>query len=308
MTREEAIECLTSLLEVRRKYGDLQTMRDEIESLQMAIQALTAISELSKRLKAVNRYDMDEKVLIGFNMAVAIFNECFGEICALKNEQPEQNVGMCQQNVGEMSEKQTDGDLISRDYTIQQIQKAKENNYNFNYNTLLDFIKVLPSAEKTDGDLISRQAVLDIISDVMPIYSDNYHYILEQRVKDLPSAEKTESEKLDDIIVRVEVQNIYNLLTRHTALLNDIKMMLPSEKTAEWISVRKQKPEDYEEVIATVRYDYGNKQEYEVVTGVRYSKEDGWEWTYEAGADYWESINGVVVAWKPLPKPYEVKR
>ena len=43
----------------------------------------------------------------------------------------------------------TDGDLIRREYTIQQIQKAKENNYNFNYDTLIDFIKVLPSAEKT---------------------------------------------------------------------------------------------------------------------------------------------------------------
>lgn len=47
------------------------------------------------------------------------------------------------------SAEQTGGDLISRDYTIQQIQKAKESNYNFNYNTLIDFIKVLPSAEKT---------------------------------------------------------------------------------------------------------------------------------------------------------------
>ena len=123
----------------------------------------------------------------------------------------------------------------------------------------------------------------------------------------MPTMPKTASEKLDDIIVRAGVQNILDLLTRHTALLNDIKMMLPSEKTAEWISVRKQNPEDYEEVIATVRYDYGNKQEYEVLTGVRYSKEEGWEWAYEAGADYWESINGVV-AWQPLPKPYEVKR
>ena len=40
------------------------------------------------------------------------FNECFGEICALKNEPPEQNVGMCQQDVGEISEKQTDGEWI----------------------------------------------------------------------------------------------------------------------------------------------------------------------------------------------------
>jgi hypothetical protein len=170
----------------------------------------------------------------------------------------------------------------------------------------------IKALEQTYGDLISRSELLNKIwqkeygkdYDGVNLLKIPHIDIIEQ----MPSAEKTESEKLDDIIVRVEVQNIYDLLTRHTALLNDIKMMMPSEKTAEWISVRKQKPEDYEEVIATVRYDYGNKQEYEVVTGVRYSKEDGWECAYEAGADYWESINGVVVAWQPLPKPYEVKR
>ena len=103
MTNEEAIEIIEG-----RNFSCIECIdRSEecCKALNMAIKALTAISELSKSLKAVNRYDMDEKVLIGFNMAVAIFNECFGEICALKNEQPEQNVGMCQQNVGEMSEK-----------------------------------------------------------------------------------------------------------------------------------------------------------------------------------------------------------
>ena len=40
MTREEAIKGLTSLLEVRRKYGDMQTMKDEIECLEIAIKAL----------------------------------------------------------------------------------------------------------------------------------------------------------------------------------------------------------------------------------------------------------------------------
>ena len=113
-----------------------------------------------------------------------------------------------------------------------------------------------------------------------------------------------------DLISRQAVNKLrkYNLAGGvHTVSIDDINKLPSAEKTAEWISVRKQKPEDYEEVIATVRYDYKDKQEYEVVTGVRYSKEDGWEWAYEAGADYWESINGVV-AWQPLPKPYEVKR
>lgn len=40
MTREEAIKGLTSLVEVRRKYVVMQTMKDEIECLDMAIEAL----------------------------------------------------------------------------------------------------------------------------------------------------------------------------------------------------------------------------------------------------------------------------
>lgn len=40
MTKEEAIKGLTTLVEVRRKYGNMQTMSDEIEALDMAIKAL----------------------------------------------------------------------------------------------------------------------------------------------------------------------------------------------------------------------------------------------------------------------------
>ena len=38
--QEEAIKGLKSLVEVRRKYGDMQTMKDEIECLEMSIKAL----------------------------------------------------------------------------------------------------------------------------------------------------------------------------------------------------------------------------------------------------------------------------
>lgn len=161
--------------------------------------------------------------------------------------------------------------------------------------------------KQTDGDLISRKEVLGLAKDLTFEGGCKHRCVDVIKIIELPSAEKTASEKLDDIIVRAGVQNILDLLTRHTALLNDIKMMMPSEKTAEWISVRKQKPEDYEEVIATVIYDYKDKQEYEVVTGVRYSKEDGWEWAYEAGAEYWVSLDEEVVAWQPLPNPYKEK-
>ena len=40
MTRDEAIKGLTSLVEVRRKYVGMQTMKDEIECLEMAIKTL----------------------------------------------------------------------------------------------------------------------------------------------------------------------------------------------------------------------------------------------------------------------------
>ena len=40
MTREEAIKGLKLLVEVRKVYGDMQTVKDEIECLDMAIKAL----------------------------------------------------------------------------------------------------------------------------------------------------------------------------------------------------------------------------------------------------------------------------
>ena len=174
MSREEAISIMNVIVHMLEPQYDTDRIEDALE---MAIQSLTAISELSKSLKAVNRYEMDKKVLIGFNMAVAIFNKCFGESCALKNEQSEQNVGMCQQNVGELSEskaevlneeyrkrvrfasnglraeRQTDGDLISRKDLLNKIwQKEYGKDYD-GVNMLniphIDIIENMPRAEKT---------------------------------------------------------------------------------------------------------------------------------------------------------------
>lgn len=64
-------------------------------------------------------------------------------IRALKNEQSEQNVGMCQQTVGEMSEKQTD--LIVDPYDMKYIRGGKPS-----YNSIKTELK--PCAEKTDTD------------------------------------------------------------------------------------------------------------------------------------------------------------
>ena len=65
-----------------------------------------------------------------------------------------------------------------------------------------------------------------------------------------------------------------------------------------WIPCSERLPEENRTVIAST--------EYGVFPEARYTKEDGWEWAYESGADYWEKI-AEVKAWMPLPKPYEVK-
>lgn len=67
-----------------------------------------------------------------------------------------------------------------------------------------------------------------------------------------------------------------------------------------WILVSERLPDDYETVIASVDRGY-------IYPEARYSKEDGWEWAYESGADYWTEIECDVVAWMPLPAPYKAE-
>lgn len=138
MSREEAIGILLTA-----DFPEYYTMGEIKQALNMAIQSLTAISELSKSLKAVNRYDMDEKVLIGFNMAVAIFNKCFGESCALKNEQ-------------------TGGDLISRQAVIDLIRSMDRNDHIDEYTeNVIEHFEKLPSAEKTGSILEDIKAEIE---------------------------------------------------------------------------------------------------------------------------------------------------
>ena len=93
MTNEEAITRLKGL------YGN--DYKEQEQALDMAIRALkNEQSQVEKQVK-----DLDEMGKWFLDGVIEGFNE-----------QTEQNVGMCQQNVGEMSEKQTDEDLISRDF------------------------------------------------------------------------------------------------------------------------------------------------------------------------------------------------
>lgn len=62
-----------------------------------------------------------------------------------------------------------------------------------------------------------------------------------------------------------------------------------------WIPVSEGLPKENEVVIASTKYG--------VYPEARYIEEYGWEWAYEAGADYWKELEGVT-AWMPLPKTY----
>jgi hypothetical protein len=64
-----------------------------------------------------------------------------------------------------------------------------------------------------------------------------------------------------------------------------------------WIPVNERPPEEGKTVMASTNYG--------VYPEARYSKKYGWEWPWEAGADYWTEIVDSVEAWMELPKPYK---
>lgn len=83
MTREYAIEMIKAIKNGLHETGKDFPYRDEIipiakEALDKAITTLESVSALSADLKAVDRESMDEKVLIGFNIALALFNKHLG--------------------------------------------------------------------------------------------------------------------------------------------------------------------------------------------------------------------------------------
>lgn len=73
MSRAEALEELGSLIVPKDGRQDRLA-----EAYEMAIHDMQAISALSDELKAIGRECMDKDVLIGFNMAIALFNKHLG--------------------------------------------------------------------------------------------------------------------------------------------------------------------------------------------------------------------------------------
>jgi hypothetical protein len=91
-------------------------------------------------------------VLDGVNGENEVYDDFKMSIEAYKydKKKKEQNVGMCQHNVGEMSEKQTNGDLISRQSVItmlNKIENAVEDGEGYQFNEWVGYVKELPTEE-----------------------------------------------------------------------------------------------------------------------------------------------------------------
>lgn len=110
---------------------------------------------------------------------------------------------------------------------------------------------------------------------------------------------EAEQEPCDDVVSREAVRKILAKYTLGESRLAEELNELPpvTQKSEKWIPVSDEDlPKEGESVIAST--------EYGVYPEARYTKEYGWEWAYEAGADYWKELEGVT-AWMPLPKTYK---
>ena len=114
----------------------------------------------------------------------------------------------------------------------------------------------------------------------------------------------TEVQRLAKIMVLKDMLKEYELLAKYNggtdydrwkALDMAIKAL---EQAPKWIPVSERLPEENKTVIASTKYG--------VYPEARYTKEDGWEWAYESGADYWVDLDEVE-AWMPLPEPYKAE-
>ena len=92
-----------------------------------------------------------------------------------------------------------------------------------------------------------------------------------------------------DVLSQYPFEKVVNCIS----ILEELPSAQPEQR---WTPVSEGLPKENKTVIASTLYG--------VFPEAKYTKEYGWEWAYEAGADYWEEIEGVI-AWMPLPEPYK---
>jgi hypothetical protein len=78
-----------------------------------------------------------------------------------------------------------------------------------------------------------------------------------------------------------------------------VQEIAEADHVGKWIPVSEKMPEEGKTVMASTNYG--------IYPEARYSKKYGWEWPWEAGADYWTEIVDSVEAWMPLPEPYKAE-
>lgn len=148
MTREEVIKCLKSLLEVRRKYGAMQTMKDEAQCLDMAIKALEQERSMSAE---ITQYRHDCKKLMEEN-----------------------------ERLKKALEQESYVDCISRQAALDTFglseRSRKYGGDHSGYDTIMlyevqDALEALPSVNTQEPceDCISRQAVLDGLASIAKV-------------------------------------------------------------------------------------------------------------------------------------------
>ena len=83
--------------------------------------------------------------------------------------------------------------LIDRDYMLSQIEKAKAENRPFDYDSLIDFVKVLPNANKAElkkikaeikNEIILSEALFINIRDVNGLL-DKIDELVDKRIKEI---------------------------------------------------------------------------------------------------------------------------
>ena len=175
-----------------------------------------------------------------------------------------------------------------------------------------------PTTKNNLGDdCISRKAVFETIDDcnrdglkgIFCSYDDGERF--KEYIKNLPPITPQFSSELDKNSKKLEKdfgesdcisrQAVLELIADYDLSMGQVVRgihALPPVTSQEprWIPVNERLPEENKTVIASTKYG--------VYPEARYSKEDGWEWAYESGADYWEEIACNVLAWMPLPQPY----
>lgn len=114
--------------------------------------------------------------------------------------------------------------------------------------------------------------------------------------KDFGESDCISRKTILDELEKWDWQELY-LPIHFKQMLDELPSVTPQEPR--WIPVSERMPEENRTVIASTKHG--------VYPEARYTKEDGWEWAYESGADYWEEIGCNVLAWMPLPEPYKAE-